>query len=281
MEADQIILFQIEIANPCRLIVLRVGNLIMIFAQRGDPAELIVGVGIIEQRKKSAYAAALIVDDLRNRRRQAQLRAASVQARVVGKALGVAADIDLIVGGIEVSGRRDQFGLIVALEAGRRHHVEESVGPIAILAGKTAALDLQFLHVLGIDQRRDVGRDIRIDHGYAVEKPVHLVAAAHVEHVVNHVRAGREIGDHRQAVGLIRAGGLGDLLRRNHGLHGRRLCVQPAGGPRKLRRLSLPPRVRVGSARRALCRPSRSLAAQAAGSPSPKRRRYKRPPECR
>src|ERR1035438_9398502 len=40
----------------------------MIFAQRGDPAELVLGGGIKEEREKSAHAAILIVDDLRNRR---------------------------------------------------------------------------------------------------------------------------------------------------------------------------------------------------------------------
>jgi len=138
----------------------------------------------------------------------------------------VAADIDLIVGGIEIPGGRDYFDLIVPFETRWRDHVEESVGPVAVLTRKTAALDLEFFHVFGINQRRDVGRDIRVDHGYAVEKPVHLMAAAHVQHVVNHVSSRREIGNHRQAVGLIRSGRLRNFLRRDHGLNGRHLRVQ-------------------------------------------------------
>ncbi len=58
------------------------------------------------------------------------------------------------------------------------------------------------------------------------------MAAAHVEHVVNHVSSGREIGDHREAIGLIRSRGLCDFLRRNHGLNRRCLGVQSAGGAR-------------------------------------------------
>ena len=49
MEADQLILFKIQIANSGRLIVLGVGDLIVIFAQRRDPTKLIVGVGIKEK----------------------------------------------------------------------------------------------------------------------------------------------------------------------------------------------------------------------------------------
>ncbi len=79
----------------------------MIFAQRSDPAELILRARIEKQRKKSAHAARLIVDHLRNRRRQAEFGAVSVDARIVGEALRVAADVELIVGGIEDSRRRE------------------------------------------------------------------------------------------------------------------------------------------------------------------------------
>ena len=124
-----------------------VGNLVMVFAQRGDPAQLVFGAGIEEQRSKSARAAVLIVDHWRDRRRQAELGAVAVHAGVVGEALGVAADVELIVGGIEISGGENQVGLIVALESGGRDHVEETVSAVAILARISAALDLQFLHV--------------------------------------------------------------------------------------------------------------------------------------
>ena len=70
------------------------------------------------------------------------------------------ADIDLVIGGIEIASRGDHFGLIVALEARGRHYIEESVGAIAVLARKTAALDLQLFHIFGIDEGRDVGRNV-------------------------------------------------------------------------------------------------------------------------
>ena len=193
----------------------------MISAHRRDPAELILGGGVKQERKKSAHAARLIVNHLRNRRPESQVRAASLDTGVVRKALGVAADIDLIVGRIKVPGGGNHLDVVVALKAGGRHHVEESVSAIAVLARKTAALDLQLFHVLGIDQRRHIGRDIRVDHRYAVEKPIHLMAAAHVEHVVNHVSSGREIGDHCETVGLIGSRRLRDFHRRHHGLNRR------------------------------------------------------------
>ena len=45
------------------------------------------------------------------------------------------------------------LGLVIALESGRRHHVEEAIGAVAVFTGVAAALDLQLFHVLGIDQR--------------------------------------------------------------------------------------------------------------------------------
>ena len=74
-----------------------------------DPAQLILRRGVIQQRKKAAHAAGLIVDHLRDRRGESQLGAASVDARIVSEALGVAADVELIVSGPEVSGGGNQL----------------------------------------------------------------------------------------------------------------------------------------------------------------------------
>jgi len=64
MEADQFVLFEIEIANSGCLSVLRIWNLIVIFANRSDPTELILGARIVKERNKSTDAAVLIVDNL-------------------------------------------------------------------------------------------------------------------------------------------------------------------------------------------------------------------------
>ena len=87
MEAPEIVFLQIEIPNPRGLAVLVVGDLVVTFVQRRDPAELVLRILIEKQRKKSAGAARLIVDDLRNRCTQAQLRTISVDARIVCEAL--------------------------------------------------------------------------------------------------------------------------------------------------------------------------------------------------
>ena len=220
VKAGQCIALQIEIANPRVLLILRVRNLIVILAQRCDPTKLILGRCVVHQRNEPAHAALLIVNHFGNRRRQAQLRPVRVHARIVSEALRVASNVELIVGLPEISARGNQLGFIVALEAGRRHNVEQSVGTVAVFTGKSAAFHLQLRDVLRINQRRNVRRDRGVHDRNAIQEPAHLMAAAHMKHVVDHGRARSEIGNHRQAVGLIRARCLRDFLRR----HGRPNC---------------------------------------------------------
>jgi len=129
------------------------------------------------------------------------------------------AGVELIVRAPEIAGRGDQLGFVVALKSRRRDSVEEAVGAVAVFARKAAALDLQLGNVLGIHQRGHVHRDAGVDDRDAVQKPVHLMAAAHMQHVVHHVGSGREVGDHGEAVSLVRAGGLGNFLGRDGGPH--------------------------------------------------------------
>jgi type I restriction enzyme, R subunit len=75
-----------------------------------------------------------------------------------------------------------------------------------------APLDLDIVDVLRIDLRAKIAGNVGVWNLNAVDEPAHLMATSHVQHVVRHVGSGHVVGDHRHAVGPVRAGGLGDLL---------------------------------------------------------------------
>ena len=156
------------------------------------------------------------MNDLRDRRLQAEIAAIAVHAGVVGETLGMAAEIDRVIGLIKTSGAEHEFGLAIAFEAGARHHVEDAVGAIALLGAVAAATDFEIVNVLGIDLRADVGGDVGVGHGHAVDEPAGLVAAANVELVVGDVGAGNVIGDQRDGVGAGGTGQLRDVAAADH-----------------------------------------------------------------
>ena len=53
--------------------------------------------------------------------------------------------------------------------------------------------------------------DLGVGDGDSVDEPTGLVAAAHVQHVVGHVRTGNKISDHLHAEGAAGAGSLVDV----------------------------------------------------------------------
>ena len=115
--------------------------------------------------------------------------------------------------GVEIAAESSKFGVAVALEAVAGQDVEDAVGAVADVGGVTAALGFELVDVLGIDLRADVGGDLGVGDGDAVDEPTGLVAAAHVQHVVGHVGAGDVVGDHLHAQGAAGAGGFIDLWR--------------------------------------------------------------------
>ena len=117
--------------------------------------------------------------------------------------------LNCVVGLIEIAGAEDDFGFVVALEAGAGDNVEDAVGAIAELGAVAAAIDFQVVDVFGIELRAEVGSDVGIGHRNAVDEPTGLVAPADVELIVGEVGPGNVVGDHGQAVG---AGGAGRVL---------------------------------------------------------------------
>src|SRR5579871_604585 len=98
IESEQVIAFQVEIANTGGLEILVIGNLVVVSAQGRNPAQLILGCGIVKQREESAGTRFLIVYGPRNGCGEAQVGSIGIDAAVVRKALGVTADTELIVG---------------------------------------------------------------------------------------------------------------------------------------------------------------------------------------
>ena len=118
----------------------------------------------------------------------------------------MAAEVHLIVGLVKRAEGGEQLAFVVALEAGSRNDVEHAIGAVAVSGGIAAALRFQVVDVLGIDLRPDVARDVGVRDGNAVDRPGHLVPAAHVKLVVRHPCSRNVVGDRGQAVAQVRAG---------------------------------------------------------------------------
>ncbi len=120
-------------------------------------------------------------------RLQTVVAAISVHTHVIGEALGVPPEIELIVGLVPIAERGDQFRLIVALEAGSGHDIEDPISAVSVFRVVAAALHFEIIDVLGVDLRAKIGGDIGVGYRDAVDQPIHLMASAHVQHVVGYV----------------------------------------------------------------------------------------------
>ena len=82
----------------------------------------------------------------------AEITAVSIlRWRSKAKRSGVASEIELVVGLVEVAEAGDQLSLIIALEAGAGNDVEDSVGAVAEFGAIAAALDFHVVHIFGIE----------------------------------------------------------------------------------------------------------------------------------
>ena len=209
------IFFDVGIAQGLAGRVVRVlgieGNLIEIAAGLRNQAKLVLRIRVVNQRSESAEAVGSVVENGRCWRVQAQVRAIAAEAGVVGEAAGVAAEIELIVGLKKIAGGKNQLGLVVALEAGARRDVEDSVGAIAIVGGVTAPLDFEDVDIFRVDLRPEIAGDVGVGDGHAVNEPTDLVPATNVKLVVREVGAGDEVSDHGETVGTRSPGRFLDL----------------------------------------------------------------------
>ena len=77
-------------------------------------------------------------------------------------------------------------------------------------------MNLERIDVLGVDLRTNIGANFGVGYGDPVDQPTGLVAAADVEHVVRHVRAGDVVGNHLHAIGGGGSRGFVDHLAGDH-----------------------------------------------------------------
>src|SRR2546425_7740431 len=132
---------------------------------------------------------------------QAEIGAIAAHAGVIGKSISVAAEVELIIGLIEVANTEDELGFVVALESGARGDVENAVGAIAVVGGVAATLRLKSINILGIDLRAEVAGDIRVGNRNTVDQPARLMAAANMQLIVDDVSTGHIVRDQGHAVG--------------------------------------------------------------------------------
>src|SRR5579864_922341 len=153
------------------------------------------------------------MNNLRNRSLNSQIAAIRIHAGVIGEALGVAAKVEFVVGLIKIAEAGDEFGLIVALEAGTGNNVEDAVRSISKLSAVAAAINLHVVDVLRIELRAEIGSNVGVGNGDAVNEPTGLMSAANVQLVVGDVGAGDVIRDHGEAVAASSPGSLGEIGR--------------------------------------------------------------------
>ena len=127
------------------------------------------------------------------------------------------AEAQLAVGLVIIADRCYKLALARGFKASARNDVEHAIGAVPQVGSVTAAIDLDRVDVAGIDLRADVAGDVGVGNGDAVDHPVQLMSAAHVQHVVGHVRARRVIGDHGERIGAVCTGRLLDFRAAHHG----------------------------------------------------------------
>src|ERR1700692_3197553 len=142
----------------------------------------------------------------RDGRLQAEIATAAVDADVIGEALGVTPEAERIVGLIEITSAEHELRLVVAFETGSGHDVEHTVGSISKLGAVTTAIHFQVVDVLGIELRADIGSDVGVGHGQAIDEPGGLMASSDMQLIVRNVCAGNIVSDHCQAVRAVSAG---------------------------------------------------------------------------
>src|SRR5712664_374651 len=192
--------FALNIAHADKLLIGRIWNLKIVGSSRPDEAKLICLRRVENQRSEAANAVVVVVPLLRLRRHQAHIGAISADAGVIGEAIRVIADADLVVGGMETAIGGGELHFTVAFETRARNDVEDTVSPVAVLRRITPALDLHDINVFGVELRADVGSDVGVWNGHAVDQPGHLMTAANVQLVVNHIGARRVGGNEFKAV---------------------------------------------------------------------------------
>src|SRR5260370_1299030 len=100
-------------------------HLIKIAARLSNQAKLVLRIQVEDERSKAAEAVGGVVLDRGGWSLQAEIGAVAAHAAVIGKTIGVAPEVDLIIGLIKVGGGEDERVFTVVLKAGARGGVEK------------------------------------------------------------------------------------------------------------------------------------------------------------
>src|SRR5260370_11585778 len=103
-------------------------HLIKIAARLSNQAKLVLRIQVEDERSKAAEAVGCVVLDRGGWSLQAEIGAVAAHADVIGKTLGVAPEVQLIIGLIKISGGEDELGFIVGLGSGSLGDVDNAVG---------------------------------------------------------------------------------------------------------------------------------------------------------
>src|SRR5450432_4174473 len=93
-------------------------NLVIVLSQRCHQAQLVRRVEVKEERSKPPVAVLGVVSHFWRWSLQPQVAAVCINAGVIREPFGVAAEVELVVGLVEVSETGDKFCLVVTFEAG-------------------------------------------------------------------------------------------------------------------------------------------------------------------
>ena len=95
-----------------------------------------------------------------------------------------------------------------------RCNVEHAISAVAVLGSVAAGLQTsRKVDIFRIELRSQVGGDVGVWDGYAIDGPGHLVTAVHVQHVVRDIRwPGTKSVIISEAIGGVRSRRLQDLL---------------------------------------------------------------------
>ena len=187
-------------------------------------SNLIVRCLIANEGDEAAAGVGGVVETLRDRRGEAVVGARAGKAGVPGSAGGVVSERELGFAGVEIARVEKEFGFAVALESIAREDVEDAVRAIANVGAIAAALGFQLVDVFGVNLRADVGGDLGIGDGDAINEPAGLMSAADVEHVVGHIGTGDIVGNHLHAGGCRGSRGFVDHLAGDEGCGSDGIC---------------------------------------------------------
>ena len=183
-----------------------VGHFEIVETNAAGKAKLVFFRRIVEQGSKSAAAHSLIVDIFKHRRFETPLGAVAAEAGVISKFFGVVAKAEPVIGGVVAAIAEEEFSFFVTLETVLGRDVKDSVDAVTIFGGVAACFRLQIGNIFGIELRSDIGGDVGVGNGDAIDGPSDLMSATDVKLIVDHVGAGNKLSDDFEAGAGVDAG---------------------------------------------------------------------------